>query len=179
MRALKHFSSFKNEHLTEYAIPPILKALSDAEPSVISVAVNCIRRLYYYHPEVLVETTLPDELFKLVFHSNSNVVANALVALMELDDGEEKNLLGTLLQTRVLTITATLFEANEWDKIKILECLLRFTPIDIEVSERLITQLKYFLSIPTSNSAIILTTIKVCLPLFLNFMYIHSIFRLL
>jgi vesicle coat complex subunit len=107
-----------------------------------------------------------NSLRNLLADSNPTVVANAVAALVEIAERSDEIAMKLNITVASKLVTA-LGECSEWGQIYILDALLSYTPLtslDAEtMAERIVVRLQH------TNSAVVLTTVKVILYL-MNYM---------
>lgn len=161
--ALRTMSYIHVRSINVALVEPLKQLLRDGDPYVRKTAAMCVAKLHG-HDRTLVDDDpkLISMLRDLIGDSNSTVVANALVALMDIcDRTENMNLnLNTTLATKLV---AAMNECSEWSQTYILEALMSYVPQergDAEIiAERISPRLQH------ANASVVLTTIKLILYL--------------
>ncbi|TPX41005.1 hypothetical protein SeMB42_g02916 [Synchytrium endobioticum] len=136
--------------------------LNDRDPYVCKTAAMCVAKLYAYDKSLVESEGFLDPLRGLLNHENSTVVANAVVALLEI--AEKNDSLNLLLDVSTANrLLSALNECSEWGQTYILEAMMFVLPhehADAELlAERIVPRLQH------ANSAVVLTTVKVILYL--------------
>ncbi|PFH54393.1 hypothetical protein AMATHDRAFT_53363 [Amanita thiersii Skay4041] len=152
--------------VTEALTEPLRHCLKDRDPYVRKTAAICVAKLYAADPRRAEKAGFVEKLRDLMLDPNATVVANAVAALVEIGDRQDGVIFKLNLTTANRLLTA-LEESSEWGQVYILDSLLRFVPekhTDAEaMAERIIVNLQH------TNSAVVLTTIKILLYL-MNYM---------
>ncbi|TPX32913.1 hypothetical protein SmJEL517_g04087 [Synchytrium microbalum] len=136
--------------------------LTDRDSYVCKTAAMCVAKLYSYDKHLVQSEGFLDLLRGLLNHENSTVVANAVVALLEISEKSDTLDLVLDVGTANRLLTA-LNECTEWGQTYILEAMMFVVPqehADAELlAERIVPRLQH------ANSAVVLTTVKVILYL--------------
>ncbi|POW20671.1 hypothetical protein PSHT_03247 [Puccinia striiformis] len=147
-------------------LDPLRHALKDADPYVRKTAAICVAKLFTHDRKLVEKEQFVNSLRDLLADSNPTVIANAVAALTEISEKSEN------IQLRLNLVIANkllsaLNECSEWGQTYIIEALMYYVPeqsADAEIlAERLVARLQH------SNSAVVLTTIKVMMYL-MNYM---------
>ncbi|OAV91798.1 hypothetical protein PTTG_03728 [Puccinia triticina 1-1 BBBD Race 1] len=147
-------------------LDPLRHALKDADPYVRKTAAICVAKLFTHDRKLVEKEQFINNLRDLLADSNPTVIANAVAALTEISEKSEN------IQLRLNLVIANkllsaLNECSEWGQTYIIEALMYYVPeqsADAEIlAERLVARLQH------SNSAVVLTTIKVMIYL-MNYM---------
>ncbi|KDE09350.1 hypothetical protein MVLG_00664 [Microbotryum lychnidis-dioicae p1A1 Lamole] len=156
------------------AVPEVLKALvdplhaclRDRDPYVRKTAAICVAKLYMHDRRLVDKEGFVNQVKDLLGDPNPTVVANAVAALTEISERSES--IHLRLNTTVASrLVSAMGECSEWGQTYILEALMYYVPeehADAELlAERIAIRLQH------SNSAVVLTTVKVILYL-MNYM---------
>ncbi|KAI9627548.1 hypothetical protein H4Q26_017332 [Puccinia striiformis f. sp. tritici PST-130] len=127
-------------------LDPLRHALKDADPYVRKTAAICVAKLFTHDRKLVEKEQFVNSLRDLLADSNPTVIANAVAALTEISEKSEN------IQLRLNLVIANkllsaLNECSEWGQTYIIEALMYYH----------------------SNSAVVLTTIKVMMYL-MNYM---------
>ena len=163
--ALRTMSNIPVQKAMESFCGPLLDACGDRDPYVRKTAALCISKVYFFSKELAMGKSLLDALKKMLIDGNATVVANALVAAMEIHERSSDFDLAIDINT-ASTLVAALTECSEWYQTYITEALMFVTPTKQGDAETLIDRLMPRLQ--HSNSGLVLATIKVIIY-FLNF----------
>ncbi|KAI8456650.1 adaptin N terminal region-domain-containing protein [Phakopsora pachyrhizi] len=147
-------------------VDPLHHALKDLDPYVRKTAAICVVKLFTHDRKLVEKEGFVKSLRDLLADSNPTVIANAVAALTEISEKNESIQLRLNL-TVANKLVAALGECSEWGQTYIIESLMYYVPEesgDAEIlAERLAIRLQH------SNSAVVLTTIKVIIYL-MNYM---------
>lgn len=147
-------------------LDPLRHCLKDSDPYVRKTAAICVAKLFTHDRKLVEKEGFVNNLRDLLADTNSTVIANAVAALTEISEKSE-NIQLRLNLTIANKLVAALGECSEWGQTYIIEALMYYVPEgsgDAEIlAERLAIRLQH------SNSAVVLTTIKVIIYL-MNYM---------
>ncbi|KAH9814722.1 adaptin N terminal region-domain-containing protein [Melampsora americana] len=147
-------------------LDPLRHCLKDSDPYVRKTSAICVAKLFTHDRKLVEKEGFVNSLRDLLADSNSTVIANAVAALTEISEKSE-NIQLRLNLTIANKLVAALGECSEWGQTYIIEALMYYVPEgsgDAEIlAERLAIRLQH------SNSAVVLTTIKVIIYL-MNYM---------
>ncbi|KAI5475157.1 AP-2 complex subunit beta [Pseudohyphozyma bogoriensis] len=164
--ALRTMSYITVPAVTKALVEPLHHCLKDRDPYVRKTAAICVGKLYFYDRRLVEKEQFVSKLRDLLGDTNSTVVANAVAALTEISERSD-NIHLRLNATVASRLVQTMGECSEWGQTYILEALMYYTPeehADAELlAERIAIRLQH------SNSAVVLTTIKVIMYL-MNYM---------
>jgi len=148
--AIRTMGCIRVDKITEHLGEPLRRALKDEDPYVRKTAAICVAKAD--------DQGFLDMLRDLVSDSNPTVVANAVAALMEINDktnGETFTITSNVL-TKLL---AALNECTEWGQVFILDALSTYEPDDgreaESIIERVVPRLQHV------NSAVVMSAVKV------------------
>ncbi|KAK2083547.1 AP-2 complex subunit beta [Saguinus oedipus] len=80
------------DKITEYLCEPLHKCLKDEDPYVWKTAAVCVAKLHDINAQMVEDQGLLDSLWDLIADSNPMVVANAVVALSEINGREAQSI---------------------------------------------------------------------------------------
>ncbi|PLW26125.1 hypothetical protein PCANC_22450 [Puccinia coronata f. sp. avenae] len=147
-------------------LDPLRHALKDTDPYVRKTAAICVAKLFTHDRKLVEKEQFVNSLRDLLADSNPTVIANAVAALTEISEKSE-NIQLRLNLVIANKLLAAMNECSEWGQTYIIEALMYYVPeqsTDAEIlGERLVARLQH------SNSAVVLTTIKVMIYL-MNYM---------
>jgi AP-2 complex subunit beta-1 len=69
---------------------PLRQCLRDQDPYVRKTAALCVAKLYVHEPHIVIKEKLYESLRELLSDNNATVVANAVAALMEINERSEE-----------------------------------------------------------------------------------------
>jgi len=131
--SLRTMGCVRVQKVMDYLCEPLKRSLRDESAYVRKAAVLCAAKLANMSPELAEEYGLAERLREILCtDNNASVVANAIMALTDMQLGSESDLvmMDQRMAGRLLTI---LGECNEWGQIAILELLAeRYRPTEDE-----------------------------------------------
>ncbi|XP_040579652.1 AP-2 complex subunit beta [Lepeophtheirus salmonis] len=158
--AVRTMGCIRVDKITEYLCEPLRKCLKDEDPYVRKTAAVSVAKLYDINAQLVEEQGFLDSLKELLSDSNPMVVANAVAALSEINEGSVsgKPLIEMNAQTINKLLTA-LNECTEWGQVFILDSLSNYNPKDDReaqaICERITPRLAH------ANAAVVLSAVKV------------------
>ncbi|KAK4056663.1 hypothetical protein OIO90_002215 [Microbotryomycetes sp. JL221] len=141
---------------------PLRACLKDRDPYVRKTAAICVAKLYMQDRRTVEKEDFINSLRDLLADTNPTVVANAVAALTEISERSDSINL-RLNSTVASRLVATMGECSEWGQTYILESLMYFVPEEHDDAELLAERIA--IRLQHSNSAVVLTTVKVILYL--------------
>ncbi|KLO06725.1 Adaptor protein complex beta subunit [Schizopora paradoxa] len=152
--------------VTESLTDPLRHALKDRDPYVRKTAAICVAKVYMADPRRTERAGFVEMLRDLMLDANATVVSNAVAALVEISERHD-GVAFKVNYTVANKLLVALGESSEWGQIYIMDALMTFIPQESKdaefIADRIVVNLQH------SNSAVILTTIKVLLYL-MNYM---------
>jgi AP-1 complex subunit beta-1 len=150
----------EEEQVTEYLIEPLQKACRDPDAYVRKTAAICIAKLYDMDPEDMEEKGFIDILRDMHGDANSMVVANSVVALLDMSAHNDGKLLYDFAPGEKDKLLAALNECgSEWGQVAILDALSKYKPKGPQDVESLLERVKGCFA--HSNAAVVLSAVKV------------------
>jgi len=127
---------------------------------VRKTAAICVAKLFDTNPELAHDQGFIADLNNLISDPNPTVVANAVAALAEVQEGSRDSVF--VINTAALTkLTTALNECNEWGQVFILDALAQYVPAGEREAEsiidRVLPRLKH------ANAAVVLSAVKIVL----------------
>ncbi|GAA5920086.1 hypothetical protein JCM1841_004086 [Sporobolomyces salmonicolor] len=166
--AIRTMSCLRAEKILDYIADPLRKCLRDENPYVRKTAAICVVKLYDMKPSLAVENGFITALQEMVTDSNPMVVANAVLALTEIQESAEDERIFELDSSTLARLLVALGECTEWGRIAILGAVAKYTPEDEKeaehICERVIPQFQH------ANGSVVLAAIKVIM---IHLKYIH------
>lgn len=168
-------------------VDPLRHSLKDSDPYVRKTAAICVVKLYTHDRKLVEREGFINGLRDLLADSNPTVVANAVAALTEISEKSDSIhlRLNTTVASRLVTAMGECSECvlillyhyrtdtmRRWGQTYILESLMYYVPEQEEDAELLAERIA--IRLQHSNSAVVLTTIKVILYL-MNYMASQSV----
>ncbi|KAI5291320.1 hypothetical protein KEM54_005406 [Ascosphaera aggregata] len=160
--ALRTISYIHVREFVESTVQPLKNLLQDSDPYVRKTAVLAVAKLYDHDRKLIEQTDLIDRLNSKLRDDNPTVVSSALAALQDIWEHSESISL-TIDYASASKVVSILSDCSEWGQTYILESLLNYVPQTsgeaVLLAERVSPRLSH------SNSAVVLTTIRVILYL--------------
>ncbi|KZZ94002.1 AP-2 complex subunit beta [Ascosphaera apis ARSEF 7405] len=160
--ALRTISYIHVREFVESTIGPLKGLLQDSDPYVRKTAALAVAKLYDHDRKLIEQTDLIDRLNSKLRDDNPTVVSSALAALQDIWEHSESISL-TIDYASASKVVSILSDCSEWGQTYILESLLNYVPQDSAEATLLAERVSPRLS--HSNSAVVLTTIRVILYL--------------
>ncbi|GAA5887612.1 hypothetical protein JCM16303_001447 [Sporobolomyces ruberrimus] len=157
--AIRTMSCLRAEKILDYIADPLRKCLRDENPYVRKTAAICVVKLYDMRPSLAIENGFLGSLQEMVTDSNPMVVANAVLALTEIQESDESSPIFLLDSTTLSRLLVALGECTEWGRIAILGAVAKYKAEDEKeaehICERVIPQFQH------ANGSVVLAAIKV------------------
>ncbi|BGP19785.1 hypothetical protein JCM10213_006447 [Rhodosporidiobolus nylandii] len=157
--SIRTMGMLRADKILDYIADPLRKCLRDENPYVRKTAALGVMKLYDMKPSLCIENGFLDILRDMVTDSNPMVVANAVVALTEIQESVEDENLFPLDSTTLSRLLIALGECTEWGRIAILGAVARYKAEDEKeaehICERVIPQFQH------ANGSVVLAAIKV------------------
>ncbi|KAK2624410.1 hypothetical protein QTJ16_006360 [Diplocarpon rosae] len=160
--ALRTMSYIHVREFVEATVPPTKQLLRDADPYVRKTAAFCVAKLYDHDRQLVESSDLIDRLNSMLRDDNPTVVASALASLMDIWERSDAIKL-TIDYGNASKMVQILPDCSEWGQTYILEALMSYVPQ--ESSEALLLAERISPRLSHSNSAVVLTCIRVILYL--------------
>ena len=167
--AVRTMGCIRVEKMVDYMEEPLRKTLKDESPYVRKTAALCVAKLFDLNPVLAVEEGFIETLQEMVGDSNPMVVANAVTALVEINE--------VAPETKALVVTSTLLkkmllalnECTEWGRVTILTTLAEYQAQDTKeaehICERVSPQFQHV------NPSVVLAAVK---AVFMHVQHIES-----
>ncbi|PGH05656.1 hypothetical protein GX51_02816 [Blastomyces parvus] len=160
--ALRTISYIHVPKFVEATVQPLKFLLGDDDPYVRKTAAFCVAKLYDHDPRLVEKSDLIHRLNEMLKDDNPTVVSSALAALTDLWERSESIQL-TIDYKSASKIISILPDCSEWGQTYVLEALMSYVPQEsaeaLLLAERIAPRLSH------SNSAVVLTSIRVILYL--------------
>ncbi|GAA5914554.1 adaptin domain-containing protein [Sporobolomyces salmoneus] len=157
--AIRTMSCLRAEKILDYIADPLRKCLRDENPYVRKTAAICVVKLYDMRPQLAIENGFIGSLQEMVTDSNPMVVANAVLALTEIQESDESSPIFLLDSNTLSRLLVALGECTEWGRIAILGAVAKYKAEDEKeaehICERVIPQFQH------ANGSVVLAAIKV------------------
>ncbi|GAA5843228.1 hypothetical protein JCM11251_002254 [Rhodosporidiobolus azoricus] len=157
--SIRTMGMLRADKILDYIADPLRKCLRDENPYVRKTAALGVMKLYDMKPSLCEENGFLDILRDMVTDSNPMVVANAVVALTEIQESVEDDSMFPLDSSTLSRLLIALGECTEWGRIAILGAVARYKVEDEKeaehICERVIPQFQH------ANGSVVLAAIKV------------------
>ncbi|GAA5993778.1 hypothetical protein JCM11641_000917 [Rhodosporidiobolus odoratus] len=157
--SIRTMGMLRADKILDYIADPLRKCLRDENPYVRKTAALGVMKLYDMKPSLCVDNGFLDILRDMVTDSNPMVVANAVVALTEIQESIEDDQMFPLDSSTLSRLLIALGECTEWGRIAILGAVARYKAEDEKeaehICERVIPQFQH------ANGSVVLAAIKV------------------
>ncbi|KAM0786162.1 hypothetical protein ACM66B_006969 [Microbotryomycetes sp. NB124-2] len=157
--AIRTMGCLRADKILDYVSDPLRKCLKDENPYVRKTAAICVLKLFDLKPSLAVEHGFVTQLQEMVTDSNPMVVANAVLALTEIQESSEDESVFVLDSSTLSRLLVALGECTEWGRIAILNAVAKYRAEDEKVAEhiceRVIPQFQH------ANGSVVLAAIKV------------------
>jgi len=135
--AVRTMGCIRVEKMVDYMEEPLRKTLKDESPYVRKTAALCVAKLFDLNPVLAVEEGFIETLQEMIGDSNPMVVANAVTALVEINE--------VAPETRALVVTSAMLkkmllalnECTEWGRVTILTTLADYQAQDTKEAEHI------------------------------------------
>ncbi|EEH38956.2 AP-2 complex subunit beta [Paracoccidioides lutzii Pb01] len=160
--ALRTISYIHVREFVEATVQPLKQLLADDDPYVRKTAAFCVAKLYDHDRKLVERSDLILQLNEMLKDDNPTVVSSALAALTDLWERSNSITL-TIDYKSASKIISILPDCSEWGQTYVLEALMSYVPQ--ECSEALLLAERIAPRLSHSNSAVVLTSIRVILYL--------------
>ncbi|KAI8096263.1 adaptin N terminal region-domain-containing protein [Halteromyces radiatus] len=155
--------------IMDYLMEPLRRCLQDESPYVRKTAALCVAKLYDSQSPELTMDLLP-YLRDMISDINPMVVANAIIALLDINDINDLDGKSPVFQVTSGSLNKLLYalnECTEWGQVAILAALTDYHPTYPKeaqgICDRILPRLQHV------NGAVVLSAIKVIL-VYMNYM---------
>jgi len=156
--ALRTMGCLRVEKILEYLCDPLSACLKDPHPYVAKTAAICVAKLYDMDPELVENRGFLDELRSMLSNNNPLVVANAVAALVEIDEVSATPVF-VITRSVLGKLVAALEENSEWSQCYILNSLARYTPKDGKEAKTIVD--KVIPVLQHSNTAVVMGAVRI------------------
>ncbi|KAL1986835.1 hypothetical protein VTN96DRAFT_5488 [Rasamsonia emersonii] len=160
--ALRTISYIHVREFVEATVQPLKRLMVDIDPYVRKTAAFCVAKLYEHNKKMVENSDLIDRLNRMLKDENPTVVSCVLAALVDIWERSESITL-TIDYPSASKVVSIMPDCSEWGQTYILESLMSYVPQDsseaLLLAERIAPRLSH------SNSAVVLTSIRVILYL--------------
>lgn len=139
----------------------------------MKTAAICVAKLYDINPSMVEDQGFLDQLKGLLSNSNPTVVANAVAALVEIDEASPHPVF-KITKSNVSKLLAALEECTEWCQTFILNALVKYDPKDSKTAENICTRVTPRLQ--HANSSVVLSAIRVLMQ-YMNYITNESVIQ--
>ncbi|RKP06491.1 adaptin N terminal region-domain-containing protein [Thamnocephalis sphaerospora] len=159
--AIRTMGCIRVDKMLDFISEPLMKCLRDDNPYVRKTAAINVAKLYDLSPELAMDNGFIDVLKELVADSNPMVVANAVTALLDINESSTEGNVFTVDPVVLGKLLVAMNECTEWGQVAILTALADYTPSDeqdaVTVCERVLPRVQH------ANASVVLAAIKVLL----------------
>jgi len=170
--AIRTMGCIRVEKMIDYMEEPLRKTLKDESPYVRKTAAICVAKLFDLNPTMCIDNGFLETLQELLGDSNSMVVANAVTALVEIQETSPETKALQITPATLKKMLMALSECTEWGRVTILTTLADYKAHDLKESEhiceRVVPQFQHV------NPSVVLAAVKV---VFLHMQYIGAELR--
>ncbi|KAL1861954.1 hypothetical protein Plec18167_001262 [Paecilomyces lecythidis] len=160
--ALRTISYVHVKEFVEATAQPLKRLMTDSDPYVRKTAAFCVAKLYDHDKKLVENSDLIDRLNRMLKDDNPTVVSSVLASLTDIWERSESISL-TIDYVSASKVVSILPDCSEWGQTYILEALMAYVPK--ESSEALLLAERIAPRLSHSNSAVVLTSIRVILYL--------------
>ncbi|CAK68572.1 unnamed protein product (macronuclear) [Paramecium tetraurelia] len=164
--AIRTMGCIRVKLITEYLLDPLKESIKDEDSYVRKTAAICISKLYDVSPELIEEQGLLKLLDNLLNDGNAMVVANAVCALLIVQESKGTTMLQLNSYTSQKILTA-MNECNEWGVIYCLDALAMYVPEDGKEAEAILERVSPRLN--HNNPGVVLSACKIMMK-FLDYL---------
>ncbi|KAG0626142.1 hypothetical protein M758_2G105600 [Ceratodon purpureus] len=158
--AVRTMGCIRVDKITEYLCDPLQRCLKDDDPYVRKTAAVCVAKLHDINAELVEDRGFLEALKDMISDSNPMVVANAVAALAEIQEGSSKTVFEITNHT-LFKLLAALNECTEWGQVFILDALSKYKAKDVRDAENIVERITPRLQ--HANCAVVLSAVKVIL----------------
>lgn len=160
--ALRTISYVHVREFVEATFQPVKRLMSDMDPYVRKTATFCVAKLYEHDKKMVESSDLIDRLNRMLKDENPTVVSSVLASLVDIWSRSETISL-TIDYNSASKLVSIIPDCSEWGQSYILEALMSYVPQ--ESAEALLLAERISPRLSHSNSAVVLTSIRVILYL--------------
>lgn len=135
--AVRTMGCIRVEKMVDYMEEPLRKTLKDESPYVRKTAALCVAKLFDLNPVLAVEEGFVETLQEMVGDSNPMVVANAVTALVEIQEAAPETHALVVTSTLLKKMLLALNECTEWGRVTILTTLADYQAQDSKEAEHI------------------------------------------
>jgi AP-1 complex subunit beta-1 len=135
--AVRTMGCIRVEKMVDYMEEPLRKTLKDESPYVRKTAALCVAKLFDLNPVLAVEEGFIETLQEMIGDSNPMVVANAVTALVEINEAAPETNALVVTSTMLKKMLLALNECTEWGRVTILTTLADYQAVDTKEAEHI------------------------------------------
>ncbi|XP_024391811.1 beta-adaptin-like protein C [Physcomitrium patens] len=158
--AVRTMGCIRVDKITEYLCDPLQRCLKDDDPYVRKTAAICVAKLHDINAELVEDRGFLEALKDMISDSNPMVVANAVAALAEIQEGSSKSVFEITNHT-LFKLLAALNECTEWGQVFILDALSKYKAKDVRDAENIVERITPRLQ--HANCAVVMSAVKIIL----------------
>lgn len=147
------------DKMVDYMEGPLRKTLKDESPYVRKTAAICVAKLFDLNPSLCLEEGFLETLQELIGDPNPMVVANAVTALVEIQDAAPETNAFVITTQTLRKMLMALNECTEWGRITILSTLAEYHATDVKESEHICERVSP--QFQHVNPSVVLAAVKV------------------
>lgn len=111
--AIRTMGCIRVDKMVDYLTEPLRRCLKDENPYVRKTAALCVAKLYEINPELTVEQDFLGLLKEMVSDVNPMVVANAVIALLDINEAATDGIVFKVTQGSLNKLLHALNECTE------------------------------------------------------------------
>jgi len=156
--AIRTMGCIRVDKMIDYMEEPLRKTLKDESPYVRKTAAICVAKLFDLNPTMALENGFLETLQELIGDPNPMVVANAVQALVEINESAPEHNVLQITPNTLKKMLMALNECTEWGRVTILTTLADYKATDVKeaehICERVSPQFQHV------NSSVVLAAVK-------------------
>ena len=135
--AIRTMGCIRVDKMVDYMEEPLRKTLKDESPYVRKTAAICVAKLFDLNPSLCLEEGFLEILQELIGDPNPMVVANAVTALVEINEAAPETKALQITTQTLRKMMMALNECTEWGRITILTTLAEYKAQDVKEAEHI------------------------------------------
>lgn len=157
--AIRTMGCIRVDKMVDYMEEPLRKTLKDESPYVRKTAAICVAKLFDLNPTMCIENGFLDTLKELIGDPNPMVVANAVTALVEINESAPETQALRVTPHTLKKMIMALTECTEWGRVTILSTLADYQAVDAKESEHICERVSP--QFQHVNPSVVLAAVKV------------------
>jgi AP-1 complex subunit beta-1 len=159
---VRQIGRIANDANIDKLIPVVMRACSNDDPYVRKAAALSILSIHQSRSSFIEKFKLGAQLKRLVEDSNPNVAANAVSALLEINNARDQPLF-LPTYTTINNLLASIDQSTEWAQVQILDFACSFKPENANDARGIISRVSSRLA--HANAAVVLSAIRCSLQM--------------